>query len=67
MLTKRTDITKLDENDKEEKEIDKKAIKYFLECDLGNPNNNTLLKGIQERFKEKKLWRNFYAFDIEYK
>ena len=38
MLTKRRDITKLDEEDEEEdKEIEKKAIKFFLECDLEKP------------------------------
>jgi hypothetical protein len=39
-------------------------MKYFLECDLKGPEFNTLFAGIRERFKEKHLWRNFYAFDI---
>lgn len=49
VLTKRTDLTKLDEEDQEvEKEIDKKVMKYFLECDLGKPEFSTLQSGIKE-------------------
>jgi hypothetical protein len=49
VLTKRTDLTKLDEEDQEvEKEIDKKVMKYFLECDLGRPEFSTLNAGIKE-------------------
>ncbi len=42
-------MTKLDEDDTEpEKEIDKKVIKYVLECDLSKPELNNLLGGIKE-------------------
>ena len=54
MLTRRRDITKLDEDDEEEdKQIEKKAIKFFLECDLGKKDFKTTLDGITERFLKK--------------
>ncbi len=49
VLTKRTDLTKLDEDDTEpEKEIDKKVIKYVLECDLSRPELSKIENGIKE-------------------
>ena len=52
MLTRRRDITKLDEEDEEEdKEIEKKAIKFFLECDLGKPEIKTVTDGTQSNIK----------------
>ena len=49
VLTKRTDITRLDEEDEDaEKEVDKKVTKYFLECDMGKSDLNTVIAGIKE-------------------
>ena len=46
--TKRTDITKLDQDDDEgDKNADRKVFKYFLECDLSKD-----LKEVKDKEKE---------------